>query len=222
MSTPSTSVIKRRVLEALGSYLAPVVAPVISAGNVLIGDAGTEHDAPFPHLVVRPAGPTWEFEPFDDDEMWTTPSTQTVQVGDIGGHIELVLGFTNQVQREQVEQLVLESFFGQTDQNGFSRRGVLVVQLDQFLVSDALNLAAVPVAYLLDTETWDEEQVFERKRFSSLAINVDLPALVTRTGVYDMTTLVAALTNDLASNVPTDQVQVLGTDYPLIAPYTGA
>lgn len=207
------SVIKRRVLEALGEYLTAIVAPDIKSGDVVIEDAGTERPACFPHLVVRQSG-SWEFEPSDDDERWSTQDTHTVEVGDLTGQIELVLGATNQAQREDIEDRILEELWRQTDANGNPRRGVLVVQLDGFTVGSALNLAPVPVAYVLGKETWDEEQVFERKRFSSLVLDVDMPALVTRTGTYDMTTLVLSLTNDLSSSVPTDEVQVLVTNPP--------
>ncbi len=94
---------------------------------------------------------------------------------------------------------------------------MLVVQLDAFTVGGSVNLAVVPVAYVLGDETWTEESVFERKRFSSMTLDVDVPVLVTRTGISDIDTLVAALTHDLASDTPDEQVSI--TDTGTLEPY---
>lgn len=211
-----TSTVKRQALQQLVDYLRPIVGTSGPLGSVgipddafYVGDQGTTGNVCFPNLVARAAGSEWTFVAFNDDEMWSTDTTQTVQVGDLSGTIELVLGATNPDQREVIEDAILSTFYRQTDQNGFYRTGVLVVQLDPFLVDRQLNLLPVPIGYCLQQESWDEEMVFERKRYSHLTLAVDLPALVTRSNVYDIDTLILALSNDLAATLPTDEIIVL-------------
>jgi len=203
------SVIKRRMLEALGEYLTSIVAPEIAAGDVIIGAPGTERAICFPHIAIRAQGP-FVFMPFEDDELWTTTTTQAVSVGTLAGKVEIVLGFTDQVQREVMEDRILHEFYKQAALDGSPRRGVLVVQMGDFEVNAVANLATVPVAYVLGEETWVEEMVFERKRYSNLVLDVDLPAVVIRSPVYDIDALVSAITGDLTSVDPTldDQVSI--------------
>lgn len=212
------SVIKRRVLEVLAEYLRPLVAPEIPSAHVIVEDAGTEREACWPNLVVRQLG-SFEFEPFEDDELWVTADTQAVQVGDMRGQIEVVLGATAQAQREELEERILNAFLSSHDSAGHPRRGVVVQQLDSFKVGQYAGLAAVPVGYVLGTEAWQEEMVFDRKRFASLVLDVDVPAIVVRDGVYDIQTLVVAITDDLTSDTPTPDYQVAVEEDGDLTPY---
>lgn len=213
------SIIKRRVLEQLGAILGPLVAPEVLSGDVLLGDQDPTVKACFPRLLIRWAGPL-TFMPFEDDEVWSTTTTQAVEVGDFQGQIQIELGTVSTVLRETLEDRLLNAFLAGQSPDGFSRPGVLVAQLDQFLVGGTANLATVPVAYVLQQEAWQEELVFDLKRFSSLYIDVDMPALVVRTGVPTIESLVLAITNDLASNTPTtDAPQVSVDENGLLIPY---
>ncbi len=199
------SVIKRRVIEVLAEYMVTLLDGFIPAADVIIQAAGADTHACFPHLVIRHVG-AYEFQPFEEDEVWATdsahatqPNTQAVQVGDMSGQIELLLGATNEAFRERVEDRILNAFLAGQSPEGFARPGVLVQQLDSFEVAGAASLADVPVGYMLQTETWQEEMVFEKKRFSSLMLDVDMPALVIRTDAYDIDSLILAITDDLTS-----------------------
>lgn len=195
------SVIRQRALELLAEYLRTIVAGDIPAEDVIVEDAGAERPACFPHLVVRQSG-TFEYTPWDDDEVWSTATTQTVQVGDLSGKVEMILGATTRQVRAKLEDKILQAFYGSTDDTAAHRGGVLILQMDQFTVGGVANLAPLPVGYVLGTDTWDEEMVFERKRFSSMVVEVDLPCLITRTPVYDINTLALAITKDLESTDP--------------------
>lgn len=202
------SVIKRRVIESLAEWLVALVAPDIPAGDVIIQDAGADAHACFPNLVVRHIG-AYEFQAFEEDEIWTTddtdpdnPNTRAVQVGDLSGQIEIILGATNEPFRERMEDRILHALLKETSQEGFGRPGVLVLQLDNFTVGGIANMADVPVGYVLQTETWQEEMVFEKKRYSTLTLDIDMPALVVRQGMYDIDELVLAITDDLTSTDP--------------------
>lgn len=195
------SVIRQRALELLAEYLRTIVAGDIPAEDVIVEDAGAERPVCFPHLVVRQSG-TFEYMPWDEDQVWSTATTETVQVGDLSGKVEIILGATTQQVRAKIEDKILGAFFGSVDDTAPHRSGVLVLQMDQFLVGGVANLANLPVGYVLGTDTWDEEMVFERKRFSSMVVEVDLPCLVTRTPVYDINTLALAITKDLESINP--------------------
>jgi hypothetical protein len=211
-------VIKRRVLEALAEYLRPLVLPEVANTDVIVSDAGAEEHACWPHVVVRQSG-VFEFEAFEEDTLWTTSTSQAVQVGDLTGQVEVVIGATNQVQREELEDRILEAFLGFQGTDGLSRPGVIVVQLDGFKVGGKAALQGVPVAYVLQTETWNEEMVFDRKRFSSLTVAVDLPALVIREGVHDIDTLVLAITDDLVSEEPTPDELIAVDEDGNVTPY---
>lgn len=220
------SVISRRVLEKLAEYLRTIVAPAIPAADVIVQDAGADAPACFPHLVIRRSGP-FEFMPFEEDELWTTeavdanPNTRTVQVGDISGEIEVMLGATNQVAREKLEDKILNAFLSATNQDEFVRPGVLVQHLDNFLIGDVVQIHTVPIGYVLKTELWNEEMVFEKKRFSSLMLEVDMPALVTRAAQYTIEELVICITSDLTSTTPSlSDTQVAVTEDGDLAAYT--
>ncbi len=220
------SVIKRRVIEQLAAWLTDIVDPEIPAADVVIGEPGADEHACFPHLVVRHQG-TYEFQAFEEDEMWATdgthltqPNVRAVQVGDLSGQIEIRLGTTNQPLREKLEDRILHAFLASQNYQGFGRPGVHVEQLDAFVVNERLNLAQVPVGYAVTTEAWIEEMVFEKKRFSSLMLDVDMPAIVIRTDVYDIDTLVLAITDDLTSEDPAlSDVQLSVSEDGEITPY---
>lgn len=195
------SVIRQRALELLAEYLRTIVAGDIPPEDVIVEDAGTERPACFPNLVVRQSG-TFAFQAWGEDQVWSTATTQTVQVGDLSGKIEINLGATTRQARAKIEDKILSAFYGNVDDNAAHRGGVLVLQMDQFLVGGVANLAQLPIGYVLGDDTWDEEMVFERKRFSSMVVEVDLPCLVTRTPVYDINTLALAITKDLESTDP--------------------
>lgn len=210
------SVIRQRALEILANHLRTVVAGEIPSDDVIVDDAGTERPACFPHLVVRQSG-TFDFIAMDEDQVWSTATSQTVQVGDLSGKIEIILGATTRLIRARIEDKILASFFGSTDDTAPHRPGVLVLQMDQFTVGGVANLANLPIGYVLGSDTWDEEMVFERKRFSSMIVEVDLPCLVTRTPVHDIDTLALAITADLVSTDPVvDETVAIDEDGDLI------
>lgn len=201
--------IKRRVLEALVEVLKPLLLPEVPGDDIIIGDPGADRQACWPHVQVRQVGP-FTFESFEEDPLWTTTDQLAIQVGDLTGQIEIKLGATNAGQRDDLEDRVLNAFLEAHNQEGNGRPGVLVVQLDSFTIAGKAALASVPVAYVLQTETWQEELVFEKKRYSSLVVDVDMPAIVIREGIPDIDTLVLAITDDLTSADPalTDQLSV--------------
>lgn len=210
------SVIRRRVLQALADYLT-ALAPEVDPADVVVGVPGTTRAECFPNIVIKTDGP-YTFEPLDDDELWTTTTTQWVQVGEMVGSVEVTIGATDQNQREELEDRVLNDFFEQTSSDGSPRRGVLVIQLDGFNIGERAALGVVPVAYILRDDVWRDEMVFDRKRYSSLMLDVEIPALCTRE-VPDIEVLVLAITDDLDSTDPDLDYQVAVDEDGVVTPY---
>jgi hypothetical protein len=200
-----------KALEVLADHLRSVVDPEIHDVQVL--DAGPDKEACWPSLVVRTTG-MWEFEPFDEDDIDSTATTHTVQVGDFSGRVELLLSAKSKGARATLGDRITAAFFAVS-----GKPGVLVLQLTDLEVSGITLPGPVPVAFRLGEDMWQEEMVFDRIRQHVLELDVEIPALVTRTDVYDINHLVTAFTEDLTSADPTyEQVEITDTgaleDYP--------
>lgn len=205
------SLVKHKALETLADQLRTLLDGEVH--QVEAQDAEATKEACWPNVVVRATG-VWEFIPFDEDEIDTTSTTQTVQVGDLSGRVEILLSAKTKKERARLGDRILGGFFAVS-----GKPGVMVLQMTELEVSGLTLPGPVPVAFVLGDDTWQEEMVFDRIRQHVLEVDVDLPALVTRAGVYDINQLVSAFTEDLTSDDPTvEQVEITDTgtleDYP--------
>jgi hypothetical protein len=198
------SVVRQAALEALAADVAQVLDGDVH--EVLVGEQDPEKQPCFPNVVVRAVG-AFTFEPFDDDEIETAGNHLVDHVGDFTGKVEIRIGARTPAEREAFGERVLHRFLSQQ-----GRRGVLVLQLPGLEINGYTLATDVPVAFCLDQDGWNDEMVFDKKRYQYLELAVDLPALVNRFPVYDINQLVTAFTEDLTSEDPTtEQVEVTDT-----------
>ena len=203
--------VRQEALEALADALTAVVSPDIH--HVVVGQADADVEVCFPHLVVASKG-AFSFSPMQDDEIYDDPDSLTVEVGAFIGRFEITLGFKNQVQRINLEEKILHLFLSQQD-----TPGVLTKTLTGFDVGGRVFLGSAPVAFILDSEAWNEEKVFARARYSMLEVLVNLPALVTRTNVYDLEDLVTVLQADVITPPVEAPETIVILDTGIIGPY---
>lgn len=188
------SVVRFQALSALKQALTPVL-PEIEDIKVEFEDS--DKPACYPNLVIDTFG-RFAFEPLDADEIESTPTDVKVHVGDFSGQVRLRLGARSRAERRELGDRVTNEFLKTP-----GKSGALVLQLRDFQVSGYPFKGPIPVAFRVGEQDWDEEFVFERKRFQDLVLDVELPALVTWTNTYDINELVLAFSEDLTSTTPT-------------------
>jgi hypothetical protein len=123
------------------------------------------------------------------------PGVALADIGCFEGTVELSVSSKFAAQREEMEQRLINLFMRR------NRRGVLVVQTPQLLVNDRLTLYRAPVAFSLLSSGWDDEMVWDKKRYTFVTLEVAFPCLVGE-DAYTIEEYHAALSEDLTSLVP--------------------
>ncbi len=201
------SVIRSQVLTALATAIQAEVTTWLGMHTVVVGLPDWDDPSCFPSVSVAAAG-AFEFHPFEVDELEdATDSTAVVTVGDFTGKVVVTTGSRSQPEREAIQDAVLDLFLRDP-----LRRGVLMVDVGTFLVAGVTFTGPIRVGFTLDGDGWQDEMVMDRKRFGTLDLQVDIPALTVLRDVYTIDHLVLAVTQDLTTVDPVyDQVQVGAT-----------
>lgn len=131
--------------------------------------------------------------------------SHSVAVFDVGRHqgtIQLRLGANTPAQRWDLEDKILNVFLSQE-----GRPGVLVTTIEE--VHDAV------VAWELEDDEWNNEKVFTKEFYSILTVRAQIPALITREGVYTIEAIRLSLTEDLSTeftDLPTSAIETVEID----------
>jgi hypothetical protein len=168
---------------------------VPSLGMVHVGHGDPEDRDGTPCAVLLPSRAT--FEPFmgEDEILDAATGAALFDVGCWNGTVELRVAAKNQTQREGLEQEILNLFMQR------KRRGTVVVVTPQLNVNNFLTLHRAPVAFSLMGSSWEEEAVWEKKRYSYITLSFSYPALVAESAV-PIETYHAAFSEDLTSVTP--------------------
>lgn len=140
----------------------------------------------WPTLQILPI--RFKYYPMQEHEHKELGTTRlVVDVGRHEGTVQLRLGATTPQKRWDLEDEILDVFLSPE-----GRPGVLITSIEK--VHDAV------VVWELDADEWENEKVFTKKFFSIMTVTVQIPALVTRDGVYTIEHLRMTLTEDLETD----------------------
>ena len=193
------SVLRTRALELFKAFLECNVPEL--ENSICAGPAEAPKMRTWPHLAISPV----RFTLYPNQEFvhdGTLPTQAVLNVGRFEGLVQLRLGATSTRMRAELESKVTNCFFLQE-----GRPGVIVLPVPE--CPDAI------VAWELDADEWSNEAAFTKQWYSIMTVTVQIPALVTRDGVYTIEDLQLILTDDLttaASSLPDSKketVQVL-------------
>lgn len=155
----------------------------------------------WPHLNIWPI--RFTYYPDQAAEHVELGATRMLMnVGRHEGTVQLRLGAATHLQRMELEQKVLDVFLGQV-----GRPGIIVIPVPE--CHDAI------VAWELDDDEWVNELAFANKWFSIMTVRVQIPALVVRESVYELSDLRVSLTEDLETDVadiPASEVDTVSID----------
>lgn len=183
------SVVRIEALKALGAVIEAAVPALV--GRVKIGQQPAGVEQIYPTLTLELG--TLKYQPFDEYEHATIgdPSDGNVvfNVGEWGGPLLMRLVATTVGERYELEDKITNVFLAQE-----LRRGVRVVQ-----VTANPELSNWLAAFELESTQWVDSEAFDRKLGSLLVMNAQLPALVTRAGVYEIDELVLGITSDFTT-----------------------
>jgi hypothetical protein len=193
------SVLLRAALEAAAVAFRDA-APSLT--DVQVTHAPPDQSATYPVLALLPE--RFVLEPHHDDEVldddgepvMADATTALMEVGTLRGTVRLWLAARTMPERARLEERIVAAFFA----DGLAP-GRLQVTLDNVEVLGVATGASWPVAFFLENSEWREELVFSERRWSFLQVDVDIPVLVLRKDAAIVTTLVAALTTDLATQI---------------------
>jgi hypothetical protein len=209
--------LRHQACQVLADYITARI-PSLAARAV---HAEPEDDATYPSAVVMPR--RFSFVAFQSDEV-NAPEDSLELVTEVGafeGSVDLRLYALSAPQREEYEDKLVALFL---ERDGAP--GVLVVTCPAVTiagsVSPPLEVSTydAPVAFTLDESEWNDEKVFDKRRYTYLTLGLVLPALLLQ-HVATIEEYVLAITNDLASDVPDEEVQIT-EDGELAAPSEGA
>jgi hypothetical protein len=179
-------IVRLEVFKALGAAIETAVPEL--AGKVKVGQASSGTEQTYPTLTIVPG--KFMHEPFDEYEHATVgdPADGNVvyNVGELAGFVALRIVATTPSERYALEQKVANLFLSQE-----RRAGILVVD-----VTACPDLSAFVASFIYDSNDWVNVDAFDRKLESVISVNGIVPALVARTGVYEIDELVLGMTED--------------------------
>jgi hypothetical protein len=191
------SVVRIEALRALAAVIEAAVPAL--AGKVKTAQQPPGVEQTYPTLTIVPGPLT--YEPAQELVSATIgdPSLGNVifNVGAHSGPIQLRLVASTIGERWTLEQAIANVFLGQE-----LRPGVLVVP-----VTTNADLGDWIAAFEYTSDQWEDAAAFDRKLESLITVNGIIPALVARTPVYEIDTLVLGLTEDMTTTfTPTTMV----------------
>lgn len=201
--------LKRASADALAAALAAHLTSLgetALAANCKAIEADWEEQTSFPSLRVMIDDLRFTPASVDQELDDATAGELVVAVGDLHGSAEVRLGYASRAQRDQLEAQVLDAFLQDED-----ARAQVTVQLSSVVLPGGPTTFEPAVTFQLTEDGWVEEKVFDKRRYSSLYLEVVLPVLVRRSVVGEMDTLILAFTQDLdtdAADVATTKVSV--------------
>lgn len=193
--------ILREGLKALADHIG---ARIPELGGAHVGHADPEDLDGTPCAVLLPGRFSFDAHLGVDELTDQTTSEALLDVGCWDGTVELRVSAKSQAQRERLETQLAGLFMSAR------RRGVLVVTTPTLTVNGKVTLHEAPVAFSIISSSWEEEMVWDKKRYSFLTLAMSYPALVVETENYTIEEYHAALTEDLTSADPA--YEALATD----------
>jgi hypothetical protein len=177
------AVLRTHAMDALKACIALYVPEL--QGKICAGPTEAPKTRVWPHLAIYPV--RFSYFPNQAHEHKELGASKVVMnVGRHEGLVQLRLGATTHNRRIELEEKVINVFLRTP-----GRPGVLVTEIAA--CHDAT------VAWELDTDEWQNELAFSKQWFSLLTVLVQIPALVTREGVYSIEELRLTLTEDLTT-----------------------
>lgn len=178
------AVIKTHALDGLAKYIRERVPEL--AGKINAGPCEAPKIRTWPHLNIWPI----KFRYYPDQASLHSSSRSKVvmNVGRHEGTVQLWLGATTDRRRRDLEDKVMDVFLSTPGRPG-------IVFFPVPCHDDAV------VAWELVDGEWRNELALGKKWFSILAVTAQIPALVTRDGVYTIDDLRLTLTEDLTSEI---------------------
>jgi hypothetical protein len=177
------AVVRVEALRALAAAIETAVPAL--AGKVKVGQQPSNVEQTYPTLTLVPA--RWKFEPHQESVHATigdaADGNVVFNVGAHAGIVQLRIVATTPGERYELEQRVIDVLLGQE-----GRPGVFVVP-----VTAIASLSSWIAAFEYEADSWNDGFAFDRKLESLIELNAIVPALVARTGVYEIDELVLGL-----------------------------
>lgn len=198
--------LKRAAAKALAAHLEAAIPAL--AGKVHTVSAEPEEYAAYPSLYILPGKMTPELlgeEEVDD----SAEDTLLVEIGDWTGTWELRIPGKTPLEREELEQQVLDAFFAREG------AGALIeVSIQRVVAGGVTTQHTATASFGIDASEWSEEFSFSKKRFSFLDVSAEIPILVLRTNIPTINELILGESDLDGSNL--EEVEVLddGDDQP--------
>ena len=158
--------------------------------------ADSEEPTKYPSLRILPQKMT--YQPFQATEIDATlPNSVLLDVGCFEGMYELRVSARTKAERETIEDLVTNVLLSSP-----LAPGVIAAQTRPVTVGGWITTHQALVSFTAEDLDWREELVFSKRRYSFIDLNAWYPALVMRSGVFNIEQLILAFSADLTSNNP--------------------
>lgn len=196
------AIVRLEALKSLGARIEAFVPAL--AGKVKTAQAPSGTDQTYPTLTIIP-GPM-KFESLQEVEHATIGAASlgnvVFNVGAFSGPVQLRIVATTVGERMALEQGVTNLFMSQE-----RRAGIVITE-----VTACADLSTFLAAFEYDNDQWMDADAFDRKLESLIVVNGIIPALVARSGVYEIDELVLGLTADFTTAFTTDTMVPPGVE----------
>lgn len=191
-------------LEAFRALRAAVVDALagtpLDEKHVFLGQQTYNQKACYPALVIEPV--RLRYQPEQEQERFEPDATHLVtSVGTYVATVQLKLGAAQEFQRWDLQERVSRVFL-ETE----GHAGILLTT-----VVSAPEYGRFLSAWSLEEDEWQDERVFDNQFWSTMTIEGQIPALVTRAGISKIETLAVGMTSDF-SIVPSPFVSGAGVE----------
>lgn len=183
------------VCKLLADHISANVPELV--GKTLPMPADPDVDATCESAIVIPGD--FSFEPSMSSDELTSNEDENFAVVDLGawvGSVEIRILAHSAAEREKLEQKVLNLFVD-------GRRGQIVLQTQELKITEFVTTYQAPIAFDLGSNSWNEEMVFDKARYSFTTVKVIYPMLAAW-GAYTIDQMISSLTEDLTTVIASD------------------
>lgn len=196
------AIIKLCALETLAEQITAQIPELVD--RVCVGVPPNSHDETTPSMTVNAV--RWKYEPGMVEELTTAPGVSVRRVGHHEGMIQIRILAATPGERDDLADRVVDVFLGFVDPEGFAHPGTILSRIT--------NCGLVPwvASWDLDQDELVNLEAFTSKYEALIQVEGRVPALVTRTGVRDVRTLILGLTADFTATANTATMAAPATE----------
>lgn len=180
--------------------------PAAARPRVTVGQEDPDAGPDYPQIVILPQRLTFEaslaVDELDLTDEGLAANQAVVDVGAWTGNLEIRVTAKDKPQRETIQAAIQALFMAGGTNPASTKRGIIVTTTPALTFGATVTTYQAPCAFSIMGDQWNEELVFDKKRYTFMQVETSVPALVLWEGIYTIEEYHLALTHDMDSVNP--------------------